>query len=238
MYRLPAALSPSPRLERMRGQIVGGSQVNDMADPILGFPPFFAVLWDEGMMMNLGMGPGGIGAAAFNINNRTQIVGRFAIPDATVGAVAHAFLWEKGLMRDLGVPPGEQDSEANSLNDNGLIVGDSGIGFVESYNFDRALLWHSGGPIDLNTLIPPDSGYQLIVAFDVNAQGEIVVCAVQLSTGNVHAALLTPILTDTEDSAISSEAAPFKAPPGLSEHARRLLKIAKLKKLGPRGQAR
>jgi probable HAF family extracellular repeat protein len=221
-----------------RGQIVGGSQVNDMSDPNLGFPPFYVVLWDKGMAMNLGPGPGGIGAAAFNVNNRTQIVGRFAITDPSVGAVGHAFLWESGMMRDLGVPADEQDSEANSLNDNGLIVGDSGMGFIETYAPDRALLWHSGGPIDLNTLIPPGSGYQLIVAFDVNARGEIVVCAVQMSTGNVHAALLTPELTNIENSALSMAAAPLRAGSRPSENARRLLKVAKEKKLGPRGEAR
>jgi hypothetical protein len=39
---------------------------------------------------------------------------------------------------------------------------------------------------DLNTLIPPDSGFQLIVAFDINADGQIVACGVETSTGNVH----------------------------------------------------
>jgi hypothetical protein len=70
------------------------------------------------------------------------------------------------------------------------------VGFIESYIQDRALLWDKGVRADLNTLIPHDSGYHLIVAFDVNARGEIVVCAVQQSTGHIHAALLTPKQSD------------------------------------------
>lgn len=53
-----------------------------------------------------------------------------------------------------------------------------GVGFIEPHTPDRALLWRNGTRIDFNTLIPEDSGYHLIMAFDVNARGEIVVCAV------------------------------------------------------------
>jgi probable HAF family extracellular repeat protein len=216
-----------------RGQIVGWSQSDDVPDPVLGFPLYHAVLWNKDRMINLGTGPGGTGSAAFNINNRTQIVGRFAIRDATVGAVVHAFLWESGRIRDLGVPAGEQDSEANSLNDDGQIVGDSGTGPAETYTPDRALLWRSSRPIDLNTLIPADSGYHLIVAFDVNNHSEIAVLAVQLNSGNVHAVLLTPRFSNVEDSHASTMVPLSNLALGLSENARRLLNVAKRKRVGP-----
>ena len=130
--------------------------------------------------------------SAWNLNNKGQVVGRLLVPDAKEGGVAHAFLWQDGVLTDLGVPAGDDNSEANSLNNGGQIVGDSGVGFIESYAPDRALLWQNGARTDLNTLVPSDSGYHLIVAFDVNARGEIVACAVQLSSGNIHAALLSP----------------------------------------------
>lgn len=216
-----------------RGQVVGGSQSDDVPDPVLGFPLYHAVLWSKDRMINLGSGPGGTGSAAFNVNNRTQIVGRFGIPDASVGAVQHAFLWESGRIRDLGVPAGEQDCEAISLNDYGEIVGDSGTGPAESFTSDRALLWRSGGPIDLNTLIPADSGYHLIVAFDVNNHSEIAVLAVQLNSGNVHAVLLTPRFSNVEDSQASTMVPLSNLALGLSENARRLLNVAKRIKVGP-----
>jgi len=214
-----------------RGQMTDGSQANNVVDPVVGFPLFHPVLWDEGAIMDLGTGLDGLGAVAFNINNRTQIVGRFAAPDPNVVRVAHAFLWASGVMYDLGVPADEQDSEALSLNDRGQTVGDSGMGFVESYNPDRALLWRLGdsagkasAPIDLNTLIPPNSGYQLIQAVDVNDRGEIVVIAFQFSTGNVHAALLTP--QSSTSLANATGALPHVAP-SLSWNARRLLDQAR-----------
>jgi probable HAF family extracellular repeat protein len=186
-------------------------------------------------MKDLGPGLDGLGAAAFNINNRTQVVGRFAAPisDPNVIRVAHAFLWESGVMHDLGVPADEQNSEALSLNDRGLVVGDSGMGFIETYTPDRALIWRLGefagdssAPIDLNTLIPANSGYQLIQAVDVNARGEIVVAAVQQSTGNVHAVLLTPQGSTTGDRSANAADAKSHAAPSwnarhLMEHARR-----------------
>lgn len=212
------------------GQIVGGSQVSDVPDLTLGFPPYHATLWSGGTILDLGAGPNGsIGSFAFNINNKSQVVGRFAPPDPVEGAVARAFLWESGVMHNLGVPAGfgDDNSEANSLNDNGQIVGDSGVGFVESYAPNHALLWQNGQWIDLNTMIPVDSDYHLIVAFDVNAGGQIVVCAVQLSTGNIHAAVLTP-----QPSKVSGTfAAPHvSAPPSLSENAKRLLRFAMAKR--------
>jgi probable HAF family extracellular repeat protein len=219
-----------------RGQMTGGSQVNNVVDPVVGFPLFHPVLWDKGAIMDLGAGLDGLGAVAFNINDRTQIVGRFAAPDPNAVRVAHAFLWESGVMYDLGVPADEQDSEALSLNDRGQIVGDSGMGFVETYNPDRALLWRLGDspgeastPIDLNTLIPPNSGYQLIQAVDVSDRGEIVVIAFQFSTGNVHAALLTP---QSSTSLANAAAALPHVAPSLSRYARLLLDQAKREREG------
>ena len=158
----------------------------------------------------------------------------FSVPDPREGGVAHAFLWQQGLLADLGVPAGDDNSEANSLNNNGQIVGDSGVGFIESYIQDRALLWDNGARADLNTLIPSGSSYHLIVAFDVNARGEIVVCAVQLSSGNIHAALLSPQPANVNGSASASAADSMTAVPSLSPRAQRMLEHARHMKSGRR----
>ena len=213
-------------------QIVGGSQPTDVSNPILGFPPFHAVMWNKGAILDLGAGPEeSIGSAAFNINNNSQVVGRFAPPDPVEGAVAHAFLWKSGVMHDLGVPDlglpvgvRDDNSEANSLNDNGLIVGDSGVGFIESYAPHHALLWQNGRWSDVNKMIPSESGYHLIVAFDVNARGQIVVCAVNESTGNIHAALLSPQPSNVTPGNAGNAR---QTAPALSANAQRLLTLAR-----------
>jgi probable HAF family extracellular repeat protein len=212
-----------------RVQIVGGATVSDAVNPILGFPPYYGALWDHGQIVTL---TPGVSSAAFNINNQGQVVGRILVPDAKEGGVAHAFFWQAGVLTDLGVPAGDDNSEAMSLNNHGQIVGDSGVGFIESYAPDRALLWQNGVRADLNTLVPSDSGYHLIVAFDVNARGEIVVCAVQLSSGNIHSALLSPqpanVGGNTDPSAVG--ATTVLSP--LSPRARHVLDHARRMKSG------
>ena len=221
-----------------RGQIVGDSQENNIVNPLLGFPPFYPTIWSNGAPMKLGGEPSyAFAGDAFNINNESTVVGRIAVADSKEGAVAHAYVWDNGVMHDLGVPAGDDNSEAMSLNDRGQIVGDSGVGFILSYTPDHALLWRNGsdddlsrknGWIDLNTLIVPDSGYYLIKAFDVNARGEIVVCAVQQSTGNIHAALLEPQESDAQGgTAMAVAAAPSKSAPRMSVNARRLLEVGR-----------
>ena len=214
-----------------RGQIVGGATVSDIANPILGFPPYYGTLWDDDEIVNL---TGETSAAAFNINNRTQVVGRLLVPDPKEGGVAHAFLWQEGVLTDLGVPGGDDNSEATSLNDNGQIVGDAGVGFIESYTQDRALLWQNGVRYDLNTLIPDNTGYHLIAAAAVNASGEIVVSAVRLGTENTHAALLTPLREDIGNHVESLEPEASMEPPFLSPHAQHMLDHARRMKSGRR----
>jgi probable HAF family extracellular repeat protein len=214
-----------------RGQIVGGATVSDVANPILGFPPYYGTLWDRGEIITL---TPGVPAAAFNINNKSQVVGRLLVPDPKEGGVAHAFLWQEGVLTDLGVPAGDDNSEAMSLNNHGQIVGDSGVGFIESYIQDRALLWDNGARADLNTLIPSGSGYHLIVAFDVNARGEIVVCAVQQSTGHIHAALLTPQRGDGRGDGGESAAEARTELPSVSPRAQHMLDHARRMKSGHR----
>lgn len=222
------------------GQIIGVSEYNDVINPIFGFAPYDPVIWDKGVITDIGPGPNGsFGGDGFDINNRGQAVGRIVVPDPVELAVGHAFLWESGVMRDLGVPVGlgDDNSEANKLNNNGQIVGDSGVGFSESYVSDHALLWQDGHWADLNTLVPANSGYQLIFASDINTRGQIVVWAVQKSTGNVHAALLTPQQADEPRGAAKSSNAtsPLHASaiaasqgiPIVTEDARRLIKLAR-----------
>jgi probable HAF family extracellular repeat protein len=212
-----------------RGQIVGGATVSDVINPILGFPPYYGALWDRGQITAL---TPGVSAATFNINNKSQVVGRILVPDAKEGGVAHAFLWHEGVLTDLGVPAGDDNSEANSLNNNGQIVGDSGVGFIESYALDRAVLWQNGVRFDLNTLVPDDSGYQLILAADINARGEIVVCAVQLSSGNIHAALLTPQPTNGSGNGGGPAPRAAMALPLVSARAQHMLEHARHIKFG------
>jgi hypothetical protein len=88
-------------------------------------------------------------------------------------------------MQDLGIFPGAIVTVApccNTINDRGEVVGLSIDGTTFS---SRALIWQGKVPVDLNTLIPADSGWYLQAAYSINDAGEIV--GYGTINGNTHA---------------------------------------------------
>jgi probable HAF family extracellular repeat protein len=192
------------------GQAVGssGSCANTVLPPFAAGP--HAVLWEkDGSVTDLGNLGGtanpallAVGNIAFSINNRGQVVGASALPG---DAAVHAFLWtrERG-MRDLGTLPGDVNSAGLGINDRGEVVGASINGSAANGN-PRAVLWKKGVPIDLNTLIPPNSPLYLLTAVGINDVGEVVGFGVT-STGDIHGFLAIPIHGEDEIDTLLSDA--------------------------------
>src|SRR5262249_34696977 len=94
------------------------------------------------------------------------------------------------------------------------------VGFSIDSSFNqRALLWESAGkaPIDINTLIPADSPWYVLIPGGINEAGAIAATAVNLNTFEVHAVLVTPI------HGIGPAARGATKPPALPEGARKFL---------------
>jgi uncharacterized membrane protein len=72
-------------------------------------------------------------------------------------------------MRGLGSIPRLPDSKASALNDRGQVVGNAYHKADEA-----ALLWQRGKVYELNTLVPPRSGWKLQNALAINNQGYII----------------------------------------------------------------
>lgn len=156
------------------------------------FPHAHAFLYDRSMA---DLGPAN---SANDINENGQVVGA-----RVVGGAAHwtAYLCETSSgapkFMDLGpLPlPGFVSSEAHAINEQGDIVGHS----EAEYPLWQARAWvrPAGGMMqDLNSLIPPSSGWLLNRATAINDKGQIAGLGTHL--GMYRAYLLTPTQTQSE----------------------------------------
>lgn len=158
------------------GQMVG--HIDDQGKSL-------AYLWQNTGFTPLGT-LGGTSAKAHDVNNLGQIVGSAAV---TGDLATHAFLWEQETMIDLGTlgDAPMATSRANGINDLGIAVGQSQAGQEE-----HAVLWQDGQILDLNSLLPPDSKWDLLrTAESINEQGWIV--GTGLIDGKERAFLLQPV---------------------------------------------
>jgi probable HAF family extracellular repeat protein len=125
---------------------------------------FHAFRWSESTGM-ADLGTLGGSSYGMGINDNGDVVGASAAPTGFL----HAFVWSGGAMQDLGTLGGTS-SFAYGINSSGQIVGYSYI--PESEN-SRAFLWMAGGLLDLNSLLPSDSGWELNAAYAINDNGQI-----------------------------------------------------------------
>lgn len=118
-----------------------------------------AVRWENGQIENLG-----IAGAATSVNDLGDVVGIAYIE----GTGWNAYILSEGVLYTLPALGGGY-SYPYAVNENKQIVGQS----TSSDNKTRACLWENGQCIDLNTLLPPDSGWDLIEAIGINDLGDI-----------------------------------------------------------------
>ncbi len=141
-----------------------------------------AFAWAEGgPMTDLGT-LGGANSVAYAVSDTGDIVGASEVDDT---GTRHAFLYASGQMQDLAPLPGLTGSAAYALNASGQTVGTS-----QTSTLKRATLWQNDQPTDLNTLLPPNSGWILTEARAVNDHGQIA--GIGLFQSHRRAFLLTP----------------------------------------------
>jgi len=178
-----------------RGQAVGASGACGPFNPItlINLVPLHAVLWENGMAIDLGnLGGDGqfAGIYASGLNNLGQVVG---VSDTTGDAGFHGFLWQKGHITDLGTLPGDFYSSATAISDRGQVVG---VSLDVNFN-PRAVIWQNGKIANINDLVPADTTLILQTGCSINAEGQIIGIAVAKGTTNdYHAYLATPIYSE------------------------------------------
>ena len=118
-------------------------------------------------MKSIGTLPNGSVSEAYDINASGQVVG-YSYTTST--GTPHAFLYSASTgMKDLGTLGGSF-SHALGINDSGQVVGNASPPTGRTHAF----LYSGGQMQDLNTLIPADSGWELISAIAINTSGQIV----------------------------------------------------------------
>jgi probable HAF family extracellular repeat protein len=202
-----------------KGQVVGSSGTCAPFDPGSGLylAENHALLWQNDEVTdlgNLGGTEGFAGNHACAINNQGQVVGH-----ANSNITTRAFLWNKETgMQSLDPVPGDFASLAIGINDRGEAVG---LSLDANFNL-RAVLWENGVPLDLNHLIPANSGLYLQLADSINASGEIVGFA-QASNGDVHGFLAKPSNGASASESLAPASQAVTSPMVASENARKVL---------------
>ncbi|HOP97941.1 MAG TPA: PKD domain-containing protein [Verrucomicrobiota bacterium] len=155
------------------GTLGGGYSLPfDLADPDIvvgesatsgGFIHGF--LWTKGSMQDVGT-LGGTFSTLLSVNSRGQAVGISTLPGDLKW---HGIVYSDGSLTGIGTLGGDL-SELFYINDLGQAVGYSTTADGES----RAILWQQGQMLDLNTLLPTDSGWVLEYASFVSESGRVV----------------------------------------------------------------
>jgi probable HAF family extracellular repeat protein len=171
--------------------INSAGQVAGILYPAVSSTPYVThpFLYSDGKFVDLGT-LGGKSAGALAINSQGDVVGGADTPNSQ----GHAFLYSKGTMKDLGTLPGGWSSFATSINNLGQVVGSSTstegpIGFRGS---NGGFLYSNGVMQDLNELIAPGSGWDIISANQINNRGQILALGMNMDGSKYENLLLTP----------------------------------------------
>lgn len=129
-----------------------------------------AFRYQDGRIVDLGVLPGAVSSAAYDINDHGMAAGMSGSQSAGV-ADYRPVLFSNGQLIDVGVST-EGVAQLLALNDNGWAVG-SGDYLADGVVNFHANLYANGRYYDLNTLLD-DPGWYLERAFDINDAGQIL----------------------------------------------------------------
>lgn len=166
-----------------RGQVLGFSFVDSVANASTGIPTGHGFVWENGKMTDIPDPLGGTIVSPFYLNNKGQVVGAADLPGDLPGQ-QHPFLWQNGVFTDLGTLGGNV-GRAEKINDAEQIVGDATFsGDV----IDHAVIWHEGMKSDLGT-VGNDACSQ---GFDINSHSEVVGWSGSCDQSTLRASLWEP----------------------------------------------
>ena len=155
-----------------------------------------AFVYRSGTVDWLGKDDGFSASEAVGVNNSGHAIGWSFNPGQS-SPQGRAFLYDGGD-GEAGIEPlqplsGDVYSRARDVDEAGRVVGWSRndvAGAPQSEQFS-ATFWANGQVMDLNELIPPDSGWKLVDAYAINESGQITGSGYK--DGHLQAYLLNPV---------------------------------------------
>ena len=148
---------------------------------------FHAFLWTEArQMVDLGTFPGGTGSYGGYVNDSGIVAG--GSDSAKHPGISHCAYWDKDLkIHDAGTLSRSGNCGFGQIDDLGRAVGAA----FTSTGASHAILWtKSTGLLDLNNLIPKNSGWVLATSGSINKKGQIT--GYGTFNGENHAFLMSP----------------------------------------------
>lgn len=173
-----------------QGQVVGIAGTCDQA--VGRYSARHAVLWDHGVVRDLGNLGGVAWHTPMAINRRGHVVGFSNVSAADGGKLhEHAFLWTSATgMRDLGtLYPDDVHSQALGINARDQVVG---VSCTAHFASCHAFLWEDGRMSDLALRVTGGDELTLVQALDINDAGVISGQGVDPVAGTVDAFMAVP----------------------------------------------
>ncbi len=173
-----------------KGEVVGISGL--CSNAVGGASAEHALLWENGVPINLG----NIGGQAWNtptsLNNQGVVVGFGNISgDENAAENPAAFIWTKTKGINEIYPFGSDTNDVLfDINEKNQAVGNS---FNVNAGTSRAVLWQNGALNDLNALVIQPTSLYLTLAQGINDAGEITGTATDTSTGETVGFIAVPV---------------------------------------------
>src|SRR5262249_6231423 len=143
-----------------QGDIVGLASISQDTEIHAFLSKLGSPLYDLGTL-------GGPASHAIDVNELVHVCGWSMLQ--VDRPASRAFLWEDGIMKSLGTLGGVY-SAAFGLNDRDQVVGAT----TRADEVQVAFLWSNDYMVELDTLLPAGTGWQLTSANDIDANGDIV----------------------------------------------------------------
>jgi probable HAF family extracellular repeat protein len=164
-----------------RGYVTGWS---GYANSTTGFERRRAFLYRNGKMIGLGTLAGDNSSVGSDVNERGVVAGRSYKDN---GPGSHGFVYSGGKMVNVG-SLGGSFTIASGVNNAAVVVGWSNLASTRQHGFIYAF----GRIVDLNTLVDPRSGWEIIAALSINDRYQILADAIQAGTGVSRSVRLEP----------------------------------------------